>query len=93
MAAFSGECRLGGTHGIPASHENVLGGPVADLLVLGPRPLRQGGLGVILRADNRGRVILALMSLIRTRLPRAAAPRPALIVIGLFGAALQMATA
>jgi len=81
------EC-LGGTHGVSATHANVLG--ILSLIFWSlVVVLSLKYVTLILQADNDGEGgILALMALIRRRAERPAARRPVLIILGLFGAAL-----
>jgi KUP system potassium uptake protein len=81
------EC-LRGPHGVEPTAENILG--VLSMIVWSlTTVVAVKYLGVVMRADNRGEGgILALMALIRMPRVRAAARRPVLVILGLFGAAL-----
>jgi KUP system potassium uptake protein len=81
------EC-LRGPHGIAPTAEGILG--ILSLIVWSlTAVVAVKYLGVVMRADNRGEGgILALMALIRMPRVRAAARRPVLVILGLFGAAL-----
>src|SRR5207244_13328771 len=83
------ECFFG-EHGVPPTHENVLGVLsliiYALLLVISVKYI-----AIVMRADNQGEGgILALTALVPPRNQSAADvfSRPALILLGIFGAAL-----
>jgi KUP system potassium uptake protein len=80
------ECFFG-SHSVPPTHENVLGVlslVVYSLLIV----ISVKYIALVMRADNDGEGgILALTALIPSE-SRAGAPRPALILLGIFGAAL-----
>ena len=80
------ECFFG-PHSVPPTHENVLGVlslVIYSLLIV----ISVKYIAIVMRADNQGEGgILALTALIPPESP-AGNPRPALILLGIFGAAL-----
>jgi len=81
------ECFLGGG-GVPVSRDNVLGvlSMIFWALIV---VVTTKYLGVVMRADNRGEGgILALSTLILSKIPASSLRRPVLVALGLFGACL-----
>jgi KUP system potassium uptake protein len=81
------EC-LRGPFGVEPTVENILG--VLSLIIWSlVAVVAVKYLAVVMQADNRGEGgILALMALVRVPRVKAAARRPVLVILGLFGAAL-----